>query len=182
MIAPLADDYVEALCDLAADIWRRHYPAIIGSAQTEYMLAQRYTPAIIRAELEQGGIWWDVLHENGCLVAFASSFPAETRGDVKLDKLYVSAARQREGYGGMLIAHTCDRARQLGYERLILAVNKKNSNAIAAYRKYGFSIREAIIKDIGGGFVMDDYIMETELRRSASANGIDRNGNTGAAA
>ena len=42
----------------------------------------------------------------------------------------------------------------------MLAVNKRNAAAIAAYRKHGFEIVEAVVKDIGGGFVMDDYIME----------------------
>ena len=45
----------------------------------------------------------------------------------------------------------------------MLAVNKHNFNAIAAYRKHGFIVREAVVKEIGGGFVMDDYIMEKRL-------------------
>jgi hypothetical protein len=42
-------------------------------------------------------------------------------------------------------------------------VNKRNASAIAAYRKHGFDVRESVVKDIGGGFVMDDYIMEKRL-------------------
>jgi ribosomal protein S18 acetylase RimI-like enzyme len=42
----------------------------------------------------------------------------------------------------------------------VLAVNKHNAQAIAAYRKNGFRVADAVVKDIGGGFVMDDYIME----------------------
>jgi ribosomal protein S18 acetylase RimI-like enzyme len=86
---------------------------------------------------------------------------------VKLDKLYVHPDRQRQGYGGALIEHACERARRLGYGAVILAVNKRNTTAIAAYRKYGFEIREGVVKDIGGGFVMDDYIMERKLRKTA---------------
>src|SRR5205085_8592290 len=47
-IAPLADADVETLCALACEVWRAHYPPIIGTAQTEYMLAERYVPALIR--------------------------------------------------------------------------------------------------------------------------------------
>jgi diamine N-acetyltransferase len=156
----LAQSDAEALCELACDIWRQHYPAIIGAAQTEYMLAQRYAPSVLRAELAKGGIWWDVLHEHGCMVAFASSFAGQAPREMKLDKLYVRSDRQRRGYGGMLIAHTCERAKRLGYERVVLAVNRHNANAIAAYLKHGFRIRHAVVKDIGSGFVMDDYMME----------------------
>jgi ribosomal protein S18 acetylase RimI-like enzyme len=50
-------------------------------------------------------------------------------------------------------------ARELGCSAMMLAVNKNNRNAIAAYRKHGFHIDSSVVKDIGGGFVMDDYLM-----------------------
>jgi ribosomal protein S18 acetylase RimI-like enzyme len=46
---------------------------------------------------------------------------------------------------------------------VILAVNKRNTTAIASYKKYGFVVREAIVDDIGHGFVMDDFVMEKVL-------------------
>jgi GNAT superfamily N-acetyltransferase len=159
-VEPLAASDVETLCDLAAAIWRRHYPPLIGSAQTDYMLAQRYAPEAIRAELRRDDVWWDVLTIGGRMVAFASSLAVEN--EIKLDKLYVAADHQRRGFGGVLIAHVCARARLLGYRTVMLAVNKRNEHAIAAYLKHGFTIREAVVKDIGSGFVMDDYIMARE--------------------
>jgi ribosomal protein S18 acetylase RimI-like enzyme len=162
-IAPLSDADVEVLCALAREVWRAHYPSIIGEAQTEYMLAQRYRPEIIRAELARGDVWWDTLTEDGRMVAYASSLLADEPLSIKIDKLYVHPERQRSGYGGALIDHTCDRARRLGLTRVVLAVNKRNESAIAAYRKSGFDIREAVVQGIGGGFVMDDYIMEKRL-------------------
>lgn len=162
-IAPLDENDVEALCVLAREVWRAHYPPIIGFAQTEYMLAQRYLPEIIRAELARGDVWWDTLTEDARVVAYASSLLADDPLSMKIDKLYVHPLRQRSGYGGALIEHTCDRARRLGLTRVALAVNKRNASAIAAYRKSGFEIREAVAKGIGGGFVMDDYVMEKRL-------------------
>ena len=162
-IAPLGDDEVEALCDLAREIWRAHYPPIIGTAQTEYMLAQRYAPHVVREELGRADVWWDTLTEDASIVAFASSFRLEAELALKLDKLYVHPARQRMGYGAALIDHTCERARRLGCDRVVLAVNKRNAGAIAAYERRGFSIAEAVVKEIGGGFVMDDYIMEKRV-------------------
>ena len=47
----------------------------------------------------------------------------------------------------------------MGRNVLTLAVNKRNGHAIAAYKKHGFKIVESALKDIGGGFVMDDYVM-----------------------
>jgi diamine N-acetyltransferase len=45
----------------------------------------------------------------------------------------------------------------------MLAVNKANAKAIAAYKKYGFRIRDSVVQPIGGGFVMDDYFMVKDV-------------------
>ena len=158
-IAALATEDVEELCRLAAEIWRAHYPAIISVAQIEYMLAQRYNPAVVREELPRGDLWWDKLLVDGRMTGFASYFMTRVPGEMKLDKLYVHQDHQRKGYGGMLLDRAVTIARTYGCESLVLAVNKQNRDAIAAYEKNGFEIVDAVVKDIGGGFVMDDYIM-----------------------
>lgn len=162
-IAPLAPGEAETLCALARAVWRHHYPPIIGAAQTEYMLAQRYDPARIRDELANGTVWWDTVRERDVLLAFAASFAVPEDRAMQIDKLYVHPERQRAGLGGALIEHVRQRAEQLGLEKLVLAVNKGNASAITAYHKHGFRIARPSVTDIGGGFVMDDYLMEKLL-------------------
>ena len=43
---------------------------------------------------------------------------------------------------------------------MYLTVNKGNDLGIRAYKGTGFQIVEAVVTDIGEGFVMDDYVME----------------------
>ena len=160
---PVEPGDVERISALAAEIWRRHYSDIISAAQIEYMLKQRYDPRVIRAELRRHDLWWDKLLVGDVITGFASYFLTGQPHEMKLDKLYVHQEYQRMGYGGMLIARACMRARACGCSRLMLAVNKNNRSAIAAYRKHGFQVSEAATKDIGGGFVMDDYIMDKAL-------------------
>ena len=143
---------------LAREIWQAHYPGIISTAQIEYMLAQRYDPAVIRAELAQADVWWFVLRGGGAIVAYMA-LQKEGAAALKIDKLYVRPDQQRRGCGGRLIARAEALARREGCGELELAVNRGNAKAIAAYRKHGFTVREAVVKDIGGGFVMDDYVM-----------------------
>jgi ribosomal protein S18 acetylase RimI-like enzyme len=162
-VLPLEPCDAERIAALAGDIWRRHYTGIISAAQIEYMLKQRYDPLRIRAELERAGLWWDKLIVEDEIVAFASCFLTGEAGEMKLDKLYVHRTHQRRGYGGRLIAHVCARARGLGCSGVTLAVNRNNGKAINAYLKYGFNVRASQVKDIGGGFVMDDYVMVREL-------------------
>jgi ribosomal protein S18 acetylase RimI-like enzyme len=150
---------VEQLYALAREIWYAHYSAIITAAQIEYMLGQRYNSDVVLAELRSDGMWWDKLIVAGGMAGFASYFLSGVPGEMKLDKLYVHPRLQRRGYGGMMIARAGEVAHSRGCSRLVLAVNKNNRSAIAAYLKHGFCIANAVMKDIGGGFIMDDYIM-----------------------
>lgn len=158
-IGPVTEADVETLAALAREIWLAHYPAIIGSAQIEYMLAQRYDPEVVREELGHDGIWWDKLMAGQRMAGFASYFLTGVAGEMKLDKLYVHPDYQRRGCGGRMILRASKMARARGCRRLVLAVNRNNRGAIDAYLKHGFRIEEAVVKDIGGGFVMDDYVM-----------------------
>ena len=163
-IAPLAADDVERVAALAAEIWYDHYLGIITAAQIEYMLKQRYDPALVRAELARDDVWWDKLLAGEDLSAFSSYLLTGAPGEMKIDKLYVRTRCQRWGYGGLLVEQAAAVARARGCDRLTLAVNKNNRQAIAAYLKHGFQVAEAVVKDIGGGFVMDDYIMVRPLK------------------
>ena len=102
-IRPLRDNEVAALNALSAEIWRAHYPGIISVAQIESMLAERYNEAVIREELQRGDVWWDVLLLNGQMTGYTAYFLTDTRGMVKIDKLYLHPRAHRQGYGGQLI-------------------------------------------------------------------------------
>lgn len=162
-IRPLFDEDVPALAVLAHEIWRAHYPGIISAAQIEYMLAERYDEAVIREELKRNDLWWDVLILNGQITGYSSYFltgaVAGTMDEMKIDKLYMHPRAHRQGYGGALINHVAAFARKRGCTRLTLAVNRHNQPAIDAYHKHGFHIADTSVREIGGGFLMDDYIM-----------------------
>lgn len=162
-IARLAPEDVEAVSALAREIWLAHYPGIISVAQIEYMLAGRYDPRVIAAELAHAGLWWDKLMVDDSLAGFASYFLVADGRAMKLDKVYVQARQRRRGFGGQLVARACAAARDAGCTRIELAVNRRNAGAIAAYRRCGFAVKEAVVKDIGNGFVMDDYVMERDI-------------------
>ncbi|HEY0551286.1 MAG TPA: GNAT family N-acetyltransferase [Verrucomicrobiae bacterium] len=147
---------------LAAFIWHAHYPGIISGEQIEYMLARMYDVEVMRSELESG-IAYDRLLVDGTLRGFCSYGPTSNAGELKVHKLYIHSHCQRQGLGALLLDHIAEAARKRDFSTLILAVNKKNNPAVAAYRKHGFTIRESIVADIGAGFVMDDYVMAKKL-------------------
>lgn len=144
---------------LAAVVWRAHYPGIITPAQIDYMLERGYALDALQGFLGRRDRGLEVARADGELVGFAAWYLTDDAREAKLDKLYVHPSQQRHGVGGGLIGRVCAGARAAGAATLILNVNKRNVQAIAAYEKHGFGIREAIVVDIGGGFVMDDFIM-----------------------
>jgi diamine N-acetyltransferase len=160
-ISPLRLDEVEALVELAGSIWRAHYPGIISLEQIDHMLEQRYRPALVRQFMARGDLWL-AARAGETLVGFAHGHPLAD-GDYKLDKLYVDLDWQRQGIGGALINEVASRAGRRGFTRLVLRVNRNNQQAIDAYLKQGFTVATIHLEDIGGGFVMDDYVMIKEL-------------------
>lgn len=160
-IRPLLTDEVETLCRLANEIWHAHYPAIIGKAQIDYMLAQRYSPESIRANLETS--CWLAAWHGQAMAGFAQAFADDAPSTWKLDKLYVHPDHQRKGVGQALLGRVTQQAHNAGAARLILRVNKHNAAALSAYAKYGFRIFGENVLDIGHGFVMDDYLLELRL-------------------
>lgn len=158
-IMPLKEERADELCTLARDIWHRHYPGIISEAQIEYMLEQRYRSDVVLAELERDDLWWDQIIAAGRMIGFSSYFLTDVAGDMKLDKLYIHQQFQRRGMGRRVVDRVLRVAARQGCRKLTLAVNKINCQAIAAYEKYGFRVVESVVKQIGGGYVMDDFIM-----------------------
>ena len=158
VVEPAGLHHLPEIAALATIIWRAHYPGIISPEQIEYMLARRYDVEIMRQELGSG-IAYDRLMVNGALRGFSSYDATSNVGEVRLHKLYVHPEFQRRGFGTLLLNHVEAVARARGFTTVILAVNKKNEKAIAAYRKHGLTIRESVVTEIGGGFRMDDYIM-----------------------
>ncbi len=162
-ISPVRHADIAPVCALAREIWLQHYPGIITVRQIEYMLAQRYSPGAIRAQLQTGEAWWDKLEVQGELCGFASCERGAQVRAMKLDKLYVHQLVRGKGYGAALIEHAAQAARRQGMDSLYLQVNKYNHGSVAAYLRTGFTVAKTVKVDIGNGFFMDDYVMSRSL-------------------
>ncbi|MEP7205566.1 MAG: GNAT family N-acetyltransferase [Casimicrobiaceae bacterium] len=150
---------IPAVQRLAEAVWYAHYQGIITTDQIAYMLARGYATDALQGFVDapDGGI--ELAQSAAGLLGFAAWMASDERSAVKLDKLYVDVAHQRAGVGRALIERVVGYARDLGANVVVLNVNKHNTRALAAYRRNGFVVRESAVVDIGGGFVMDDYVM-----------------------
>ena len=162
-IVRTAEANLPAVSELAGVIWCACYPVIITNEQIDYMLARMYSLDVLRDEIRSQGIRYDQLLVDGKLAGFASYGPASQPSVMKLHKLYLLPELHGRGLGSYLLQRCEQEVRAAGARRLMLSVNKRNTKAIAAYQRNGFVIAESVVTDIGGGFVMDDYVMVKEL-------------------
>lgn len=147
---------------LAQIIWPATYNSILSQEQFDYMMEMMYSISSLEKQLESGKVFLLVKDENR-YVGFASyELHVETSKATKIHKLYVLPETQGKGIGRKLIDYIKEIAIKKNDEILQLAVNRHNK-AKDFYLKYGFTIKEEKVFEIGNGYVMDDYVMEMFL-------------------
>jgi ribosomal protein S18 acetylase RimI-like enzyme len=161
-IEPLTEADFAIVRDLGDRIWHEHYGRIISRAQIDYMLAGRYTDESLRRYVGAPDRWMWIVRDDGRPIGYcACSLVAPE--EAKLEQVYLLAEQRGGGIGGRMIAHVEAHARAHGATRIYLTVNKRNDSSRAVYERRGYTVREAAVFDIGGGYVMDDYVMEKAL-------------------
>ena len=148
------------LSKLATRIVREHYDSIIGVETNSYMLDKFQSEKGITSQFESGyEYYWAIL--DGKEAGFFALVD-------KVDELYISKFYVAKEYRGQKIASTIFSyiqrvAKSRNISKISLNVNKHNDDTINIYKHFGFAIVKAEIKDIGHGFIMDDYVMECTL-------------------
>jgi ribosomal protein S18 acetylase RimI-like enzyme len=161
-VEPLRESEIPEIGRLARAIWRGHYTTIIGAAQVEYMLQEKYTLDDLKPCLSAAERWFDVLRVNGELAGFLRCSKHSSEA-LKLEEIYLASEHRGTGLGKVLLLRAEELARENGLGTVFLYVNRGNLNSVAAYRRSGFVVTERKVIDIGSGFVMDDYRMEQVL-------------------
>ena len=147
--------------ELTNIIWPLTYYPIIGEAQVAYMLGLFYTHDALIQQMQNGHQFILAFYDK-TPVAFAS-YSLIGPNIYKLQKLYILPNQQGKGIGQQMVNHICAAIKELHATHLRLNVNIHNTGAIAFYKKVGFyQFREEDI-DIGGGYYMNDYVLEKAL-------------------
>jgi len=173
-LQPLRLSEVPEIAALANSIWREHYTKIISNAQIEYMLQRKYTQADLQPYVGGTDRWFDVLRFEGTAIGFLRS-SRTTPNELKIEEVYLSESQRSKGFGKLLLSHAEALARKLGCTTILLYVNRRNEQAIRAYRNTGYFVIEEKDFDIGNGFVMDDYLMEKSLVAASGSAGDPSN-------
>ena len=140
----------ERVAALAAEIWTEYYTPLIGAEQVKYML-ERFQSA---GAIQNDGYRYDLMTDGERDVAYCGVRP-EPAG-LFVSKIYVRKEYRKKGIARLLLRRALDE--HPSAKRVWLTVNKGNE-AVEAYKRMGFVMEDAVVTDIGGGYVMDDYIM-----------------------
>ena len=154
------EDLAQRISGLAYRIWHEWYSDIVSEEQIDYMLNTYHSAQAVLDEIEDGYRYY-VFRDSGKDIGYCG-FHLE--GDrVYIGKLYLLKEYRGKGYGRKMFEMIDDYARCMGVDKEYLRVNKGNPT-VDIYKREGFAVIESVVKDIGNGFVMDDYIMEKTLR------------------
>lgn len=148
---------IKELASLASSIWHEYWTCILSPEQIDYMVENFQSEKAITNQIENENYTYYFILHNG---EYAGYFGVSDKKDyLFLSKLYIKKEFRHQGIG----AKAFEKIKEIADGRKIqLTVNKYNTNTIKAYQKWGFKTIDAVVTDIGNGFVMDDYILETE--------------------
>ena len=163
LLIPATPDDAEAISAMATRIWPDAYGSILTREQIAYMLGKMYEPSHLRREMCDEGIVYLWIVRGGERVGFFAFGPVRTGAACPLHKCYILPEIQSQGVGSSAMELLLKRLAAEKVTSLDLRVNRRNAAAIAFYRKHGFTTQAEDCREIGGGFVMDDYLMSRDL-------------------
>jgi GNAT superfamily N-acetyltransferase len=156
-------DKIAAIERLAQEIWPQHFTPIIGASQVVYMLGKYQSAEAIFCQIKSGWEYYVVMVDNE-MVGYAGLVPDVDAKSLMLSKIYVKKSARGKGVGKSILDFVERKCKLEEFSTLWLTVNRFNSGPISWYEDRGFVTIDAVKKDIGGGFIMDDYVMERKIK------------------
>jgi len=157
-----ADEELREVSVLAEKIWHECFVGIISEAQIDYMVGKFQSYNAMKEQISDQGYSYYAVRDNGDICGYIGMKPEEG-SRFFLSKLYLRKDKRNKGIASQMLEKVIAEAKAAGKSSVYLTVNKHNRHSIDVYIKKGFRMISDAVTDIGGGFVMDDYIMEYYL-------------------
>ena len=154
------DAQIHQVVELAKPLWLEHYSEMIGEKQVLYMLEKFQTFEAIKIQLVEQYQYFLVASNKELMGYF--SIQHRENSSLFISKFYLSKKMRGYGTGKLMLTYIEKLAIKNFCNKIDLTVNKNNP-ALNAYLKLGFTNKGSTQFDIGGGFIMDDYLMTKTL-------------------
>lgn len=148
-------DTIAKLSQFASSIVKEHYDPILGSVQNDYMIDKFQSSEAIIEQIMQGHYYYLMITDVH-KIGFIAFYPREN--DLYISKFYLQKDHRGKGLSKDMFSFIISKARELGFDAIVLNVNKYNRMAIRAYEKLGFIKTNEEKNDIGNGYFMDDFV------------------------
>ena len=155
------DARIREIADLAKVIWNEHFTPIIGKEQVDYMVEKFQSYPALKGQISEGYEYYQIFYR-GEFCGYIGIHPGEDKR-LFLSKLYIKKESRGQHLATKAFGFLKDLCRERGYSAIWLTCNKHNDNSLGVYRHLGFETIDTQEADIGGGFIMDDYIMEYKI-------------------
>jgi RimJ/RimL family protein N-acetyltransferase len=141
---------------LAGVVWHEAYKGILSREQIAYMVERFQSVRALTEQLALEGYRYFLLEDEGHNVGYCG---VQRRGDeLFLSKAYLLKEARGKGYFRALVEFLCNQFGDI--QRIRLTVNRHNDHAQQVYSHLGFRRVAEQQTEIGGGYVMDDYVYE----------------------
>jgi len=161
----LADLYI--IKELAYEIWPTAYATILRDEQLHYMLSSMYSISSLQHQIKILHHHFFLIIENGTPIGFASysNISEIDSNKFKLHKLYLLPEFQKKGIGRTLMQFIFNHILTLEMKDVTITLNvNRDNSALQFYQHIGFHITREEDIDIGGGFFMNDYVLEKRIK------------------
>ncbi|MBQ2657192.1 MAG: GNAT family N-acetyltransferase [Erysipelotrichaceae bacterium] len=159
-LIPADRKMIPMLSEFAGDVFIDYYKDLIGIDQAVYMAGLFLSQEAISNLMDQGAVFVLAMEEDKP-VGFCEYIKEGSR--LFLSKLYAEKIHRGKGIGKQLFLNCLEYAKENDLKSIYLTVNKYNTPSYEIYLHLGFKVIDAVVNDIGNGYVMDDYIMEYTL-------------------
>lgn len=163
MIRLLQRDELHLVQEIAYATWPSTFSDILSVEQIEYMLNWMYNNQQLVENLDKGHEFYGFFENDKILGFMEVEAFIQASTALKIHKLYVLPSLQGSGIGGQLILQAITCAKVHINNSVILNVNRFNK-AVTFYQKLGFTILKEEDISIGDGFLMEDYVMQLEVK------------------
>ena len=152
---------IRRMTKVAEVVWREANVSFCTPEQVEYMIEKFQSFEAISGQLVHGYRYF-LIEEDGEILGYFGVQPQDER--LFLSKFYILKQNRGRGLFSVGLDYMCALCREGEMGAIYLTVNRNNRHAYEVYLAKGFKVIAEECADIGFGFVMDDYIMEKEVK------------------
>ena len=153
---------IAELANFAEGIFREYFSTLHSADKVDYLVNYLLSTEALTSAIADEGYEYYFVDEDDQHVGFIGVKPDD--GYLYLSKLYLTKDARGKGYGRKEFEFVKQRARELALDRIRLTCARDNIASLDRYDHMGFKKIARVNTNVGGGFEMNDYVMEYVLK------------------